>query len=88
MTKEDNLLSELLNDCFELSEEFFSKGDVSRDTLLLVAARTRLMIGQAKAQMAAEDAQEAAVASEAGPAEDSGDGDAETEEVPAPAGEE
>jgi len=59
MTKEDNLLSELLNDCFELSEEFFSKGDVSRDTLLLVAARTRLMIGQAKAQRAAEDAREA-----------------------------
>jgi hypothetical protein len=59
MNKENNLLAELLNECYELSQEFFQTGDVSRDTLLLVAARTRLMIGQAKAQMAAEDAQEA-----------------------------
>lgn len=60
MNAKDDLLAELLADCYELSEEFFSKGDVSRDTLLLLAARTRLLIGQAKAQMAAEEAQEAA----------------------------
>ena len=59
MTKEDSLLSELLSDCFELSQEFFKTGDVSRDTLLLVAARTRLIVEQAKTEMAAEDAQEA-----------------------------
>ena len=58
MTKEDSLLSELLSDCFELSQEFFKTGDVSRDTLLLVAARTRLIVEQAKTEMAAEDAQE------------------------------
>jgi len=59
MNKEDSLLSELLSDCFELSQEFFKTGDVSRDTLLLVAARTRLIVEQAKTEMAAEDAQEA-----------------------------
>lgn len=60
MNKEDNLLAELLNECYELSQEFFKTGDVSRDTLLLVAARTRLLIEQAKTEMAAEEAQEAA----------------------------
>jgi hypothetical protein len=60
MTEENSLLSELLSDCFELSQEFFKTGDVSRDTLLFVAARTRLIVEQAKTEMAAEDAQEAA----------------------------
>lgn len=60
MNAKDDLLAELLADCYELSEEFFTKGDVSRDTLLILAARTRLLIGQAKAQMAAQEAQEAA----------------------------
>ena len=59
MTKEDSLLSELLSDCFELSQEFFKTGDVSRNTLLLVAARTRLIVEQAKIEMADEEAQEA-----------------------------
>lgn len=59
MNEKYDLLAELLSDCYELSEEFFSKGDVSRDTLLILAARTRLMIGQAKAQMAAEAAEAA-----------------------------
>lgn len=59
MNKEDNLLAELLNDCYELSQEFFQTGDVSRDTLLLVAARTRLLVEKAKIEMADEEAQEA-----------------------------
>jgi len=59
MNKEDNLLAELLNDCYELSQEFFKTGDVSRDTLLLVAARTRLLVEKAKIEMADEEAQEA-----------------------------
>jgi adenylosuccinate synthase len=60
MNAKDDLLAELLADCYELSEEFFSKGDVSRDTLLILAARTRLLMGQAKAEIAAEEAKEAA----------------------------
>jgi len=59
MTKEDSLLSELLSDCFELSQEFFQTGNVSRDTLLLVAARTRLLVEKAKIEMADEEAKEA-----------------------------
>jgi len=59
MNKENNFLAELLNECFELSQEFFKTGDVSRDTLLLVAARTRLLVEQAKTEMADEEAQEA-----------------------------
>jgi len=60
MEEKNELVAELLTDCYELSEEFFEKGDVSRETLLILAARTRLLVMQAKAEMAAEEAQEAA----------------------------
>lgn len=60
MNIKDELIAEILLNCYELSEEFFTKGDVSRDTLLILAARTRLLMGQAKAEIAAQEAQEAA----------------------------
>jgi len=60
MEEKNELVAELLTDCYKLSEEFFEKGEVSQNTLLILAARTRLLVMQAKAEMAAEEAQEEA----------------------------